>query len=68
LSLGSIDVVDPHAGICPRRRLFDHQELVSTHADMAVTDPADFLMARPKRFLTAIDNDEIVTETVHLQE
>jgi len=69
LGFSTVNVVDPHSGVSACcNRWFDHQQLVSTDANMAIADPTDFRARGLKRLTAASDNDEVVGKAMHLQE
>ena len=49
-------------------RRFDHQHLVAADAEIAVGEATHLLRRQDDRLANGVDNDEVVTEAVHLGE
>jgi hypothetical protein len=64
----TVSIVDAESDItAPGRRVQD-QELIETDTQMPVCHPPDNVALRFEVLLAAIDDDEIVAQTMHLDE
>ena len=69
LGLRTVGVVYPHEHLrVVIGRRFEHDQLVTTHPKVPVSNPLRLSWGRLKRITTRIDNDEIIAQAVHLLE
>jgi hypothetical protein len=67
--LAAIGVENPVTEIDPRLlRGLDQQDLVATDAEMAISQVTQLFRCQRKRLANAVEDDEIVAQTVHLRE
>lgn len=67
LGLAAVRIPDAHEGIARERR-FETDELIASHADMAIGNGADRAWRKRRGTFPGVDDDEVIAQAVHLDE